>query len=87
MMVEPPSRVPIPPHTQHLPFIQQVLDDTGLIIAMALGIFPADLLPEMKTWIEHMLFLESSWCALRHRGELQGLTVCTVGVDYSEGRG
>jgi len=50
------------PQAQDLPFIQQILDDTGFIIATALAIFPADPLPVLETRIEHTLPLESLGC-------------------------
>jgi hypothetical protein len=52
------------PHTKNFPFIQQILDYPGLIVASGLGIFPADKLPLVETRIEQSLPLKSSWCAL-----------------------
>jgi hypothetical protein len=58
------SRPDTAPQTQDFPFIEQILDYPGLIIPVALGIFPADLLPEVETRIEQSLLLKNVRCAL-----------------------
>src|SRR5665811_465341 len=59
------SRPDAAPQTQDFPFFKKILDYPGLIVASSLGIFPTDLLPEMKTRIEHtLLLLKNVRCAL-----------------------
>ena len=50
------------PQTQDFPFFKKILHYPGLIVAMGLGIFPADPLPVVETRIEQSLSLESLGC-------------------------
>ena len=60
------------PQTQDPPVIEQILHYPDLVVATALGIFPAGLLPVVETRIEHGGPLKADGVLSRQGGKLQG---------------